>query len=227
MENIKILDNNFNSLPDEIYINNSPVSPAKLVTLTKEGENIIILKWNSKLTNCSYMFNGCDYLLPIDVSHIDSSKINQVEFMFNSCERVKFINLTNFNPQNVSSLMDFIHNCFALTSIDMTNCNIPSNDYRFAFIENSALNYLDLSYFKPINLEKISFFLHNSFNLILLDISNLDTNNIPSYNDAFTNCNKLKYLNLRYYKGIDIFKEIPNIKDVTFCIEDINNLPVV
>ena len=225
MENIKILDNNFNSLPDEIYINNSPVPPAKLVNLTKEGENIIILKWNSKLTNCYYMFNGCNYLLSIDVSHFDSSKIDQVEYMFNNCERVKFINLTNFNPPYVNSLTDFIHNCFALTSIDMTNCNIPSNDYRYAFIENRVLNYLDLSNFKPTNLQKISFFLHNSFNLILLDISNFDTNNIPSKNNVFTNCDKLKYLNLRYYKGIDIFVDIPNIKNVTFCIEDISNLP--
>ena len=225
MENIKILDDSFNSLPDEIYINNSPIPPAKLVNLTKEGENIVILKWNSKLSNCNYMFNDCIYLLSIDLSHFDSSNINRVEFMFNNCQRVKFINLTNFNPPSVSSLFDFMHNCYALTSIDMTNCNIPSINYNNAFIENSALNSFDLSNFKPINLEQISYFLHNSFNLILLDISNFDTTNIISKFNVFTSCNKLKYLNLRYYKGIDIFEDIPNIGEIIFCIEDISNLP--
>jgi len=172
------------------------------------------------------MFNGCDYLLSIDVSHFDSSKINQVEYMFNSCKRVRFINLTNFNPLYVNSLMDFIHDCFALTSIDMTNCNILCKDFRYSFLANSALNSLDLSSFKPTNIEKISYFVHNSFNLILLDISNFNTTSMKSKNNVFTSCDKLKYLNLRYYQGIDIFKEIPNIKDVIFCIEDISNLPV-
>jgi hypothetical protein len=189
MENIKILGDNFNSLPDEIYINNSSVPPAKLVSLTKEGENVIILKWNSKLTNCDHMFDGCTYLLSIDLSHFESSIINRVEYMFNNCQRVKFINLTNFNPPYVSSLFDFMHNCYALTSIDMTNCNIPSTNYNNAFIENSALIYFDLSNFKPTNLQKISFFLHNSFNLILLDISNLITTSVTSKNCVFSNCN--------------------------------------
>ena len=225
-ENIRILGNDFNSLPDEMYINNSPIPPAKILNLTKEGENIIILKWNSKLINCNNLFNNCVNLLSIDLSHFDSSKIKSIEYMFESCKGVKFINLTNFNPPSVYNLWDFAHNCFALTSIDMTNCNIPSGSYQYGFIENRVLISLDLSKWKPIKLNVINYFLHRSYNLILLDISNFDTTRVGSNNHVFTSCNKLKYLNLRYYKGVDIFKEIPSIKNVIFCIEDINNLPI-
>ena len=226
MDNVRIFGNSFNQLPYEIYINNSSVPSAKQVNLIEEGENTIKLKWNSKLTSCNNMFNQCNNLLSIDISHFDSSKINGVEYMFNNCEKVKFINLTNFNPPYVNTLWDFIHNCKALTSIDMTNCNIPSASYRYAFITSSSLISLDLSNWRPKNLEKIDYFIPYSGNLILLDISNFDTSNIKIKGKEFTSCNKLKYLNLRYYKGIDIFSTIPNIKNVIFCIEDISNLPI-
>ena len=225
MDDIQILGDYFNSLPNEIYINNSPVPPSKKVDLIKEGENTIILKWNSKLTSTYYMFYNCIYLLSIDVSHFDSSEISDAQSMFNECHGVKFINLTNFNPPYVGTLWHFALNCYALTSIDMTNYNIPSVSYRKSFIGCKCLISLDLSNWKYSNILKIDEFIPESGNLILLDISNLDTTSVSDKGNEFTSCNKLKYLNLRYYKGIDIFNSIPNIKNVIFCIEEINNLP--
>ena len=98
-ENIPILGDNYgDSLPNEIFINNLPVSPAKKVNLSEEGDNIIKLKWESKVVNCYSMFRGCTSLLSVDLSNFDSSSINNVAYMFGSTKLVKFINLTNFNP---------------------------------------------------------------------------------------------------------------------------------
>ena len=108
MNNIEILGDEFDSLSNEIYINNnSPVPPAKKVDLKKEGENTIIIKWNSKLASSQKMFDNYTYLLLLDLSHFDSSEIYINQFMFNDCLNVKFIDLTNFNPSAMASLWFF------------------------------------------------------------------------------------------------------------------------
>ena len=170
------------------------------------------------------MFGNCNNILSIDVSHFDYSKLNDIEGMFDQCSKVKFINLTNFNPPKMGTLWNFARNCYALTSIDMTNCCIKSASYRYCFMGCSSLISLDLSKWKYSDIAKTNNFISNSGNLILLDISNFDTNHVTTKGNEFSSCNKLKYLNLRYYTGIDIFNTIPKIKNLIFCIENIDNL---
>ena len=171
------------------------------------------------------MFACATSIFSVDLSHFDSSPITTVQYMFNECRNVRFINLTNFNPPNVTNSAYTFRNCYALTSIDMTNCNIPCDSYTHTFDSTSSLISLDLSKWKPSNLYRIDYFMTGSKKLLLLDISNFDTTQVGIRRDEFTDCNKLKYINLRYYKGIDIFSTIPYINRMTYCIENIDNLP--
>ena len=223
-ENIQIMSNDYGNLPNEMYINNSPVTPSRTVTLEEEDNYIIILKWNNKLTSLNKIFDNCkQYLISIDLSNLISSSINNIKYLCNECHSVQFANLTNFRPPYVSGLWHMFHNCYALKSIDMTNSNIPSQAYRCPFI-NSNLISLDLSSWHYSDIREIDFFITYSGSLILIDLSNFDTTHVTRKGYEFTNCYKLKYINLRYYKGIDIFNTIPNIRNIIYCIYNISDL---
>ena len=154
------------------------------------------------------MFDNYTYLLLLDLSHFDSSEIYINQFMFNDCLNVKFINLTNSRYKQVNTFINVFGNCTSLTSIDLTNSKLAGNSYKQTFLNCKSLISLDLSQRKHTRFKATKEMFRNSNNLILLDISNFDTISVTQATqkgDEFTGCNKLKYLNLRNYKGIDIF----------------------
>ena len=106
-ENIRILGNNYgNTLPNEIYINDLSTEISKTVNLIKEGENIIKLKWNTKLNNARYMFSGCTSIISIDLSKFDISCIGDPSNIFHNCNSLKFVNITNVNFIKVTTMWE-------------------------------------------------------------------------------------------------------------------------
>ena len=66
-----ILNENYIYKPDEIYIESISYSideQNRIINLTKD-ENIITMKWNNALTNCSYMFYGLSNIKEIDLTY--------------------------------------------------------------------------------------------------------------------------------------------------------------
>ena len=83
-ENIDILgskcDNNI--LPDELYINDVSIAPTKQINLDKEGENIIKIKWNNKLTHSQGLFCHCTSLISIDLLNFDPSELDYLSIQY-------------------------------------------------------------------------------------------------------------------------------------------------
>ena len=102
LENIFGVDFVYNNKDNiELDINgkkNKLVSEYKL----KKGENNIKLTIKNKLTNLSYMFNGCKSLKNIDeLKYLNTSYCNDFSYMFNMCSKIEdFKVLENWNVSN-------------------------------------------------------------------------------------------------------------------------------
>ena len=220
-QRIQILNND--NLPNKIYINDSPAEVSKTVNLIKEGTNIIKMKWNNKLTNARYMFENCRSFISADLSNFDASSIGDMTGIFVNCISLEFVNLTNFNCPNTVTFYRAFEGCTSLTSIDTTNINIPKlNSFRNTFYYCTSLltlNISNINYYDFYYIERM----FSESSLMLLDITNLDTSGSGVTGDEFTNCNKLKYINLKNYKGKDIFSSIPN-NNIIICMKNYDQL---
>ena len=195
--NISILNSKYNTLPHSLYINDSPIEPSKQIDLVKEGENIVKLKWNTKLKTAYQMFYGCTSLISADLSNFDITgltKSNGIAYIFDSCPSLKYVNLSGLRSILLTSLYGILSGCISLTSIDITNVYFPKLDsLRLTFQNCASLISLDLSILNDVLIDRIEYLFSGDSYLILLDLS---TNKIIPVNgyrgNEFTNCNKLK-----------------------------------
>ena len=225
-ENIRILSNDYsNTLPNEIYINDSPTEISKTVNSVKEGENIIKLKWNNKLNHARLMFSSCTSIISIDLTKFDVSSISDISSLFRGCNSLKFINLTNVNFEKDLTMWEVFKDCNSLISIDTSNFNLPACDsYRYAFKNCISLISLDLSNLNYNEVLKTEQLFYGDKSLILLDLSKFNGLNIQYSSNEFYGCNQLKYINLKNYVGIDIFRSIPNNNNLIICMDNFDEL---
>lgn len=74
----------------------------------------------SKVTNMSYMFNGCSALTSLDLSGFDTSKVTYMDNMFNGCSALTALDLSGFDTSSVKEMYGMFYMCSALTSLDVS-----------------------------------------------------------------------------------------------------------
>ena len=87
-ERVTVLDYDFRPFPDFQYINGSlsDTNQTGYFTFPDDGNYIIKLEWNVKITNCMLMLWGCQSAISIDLSDFDSSEVTNMGSMFRNCE---------------------------------------------------------------------------------------------------------------------------------------------
>ena len=176
----------FNVLNTELYINNKSLKYKNYFKPDKDGEYKIKLKFFINLTDCSYMFAGCDNIIKLNFISFNTFFVKNMKYMFYGCTNLKEINLLSFDTTNV---------------IDMS----------YMFYECEDLVNLDLSSFNTKKVYDMSYMFYECENLINLDLSCFNTKNVKNFEGIFYNCNKLKDLNLSSFyiknfdKSIDMF----------------------
>ena len=113
-ETQNILNREFYPPPDEITVNgeNSNILSENKITNLNNRENIIIMKWNSKITIATNMFSGLDNLIEVDLSNFDMSEIEKTNYMFSECAFLASINLNNLNAPlltNMGGCLSFVN----------------------------------------------------------------------------------------------------------------------
>ena len=73
----------------EIFINNEKYENKKYFNPKEVGLYQINLKFNSNITNMSYMFLGCSEMMSIDLSSFDSREVTTMDGMFSECTGLK------------------------------------------------------------------------------------------------------------------------------------------
>ena len=67
------------------------------------------------------MFNGCESLSSIDVSHFDTRNVTMMKYMFKGCSSLVSISLPNFDTRKVTTMRSMFQSCSNLRTIDITS----------------------------------------------------------------------------------------------------------
>ena len=91
---------------EEIDGNNTNLKNG-IISLGKKGIINLMINFTKPLNNMDYMFEGCDKLLSVDLSHIESPSLNSMIYTFANCKNLENVNFTSVNTSKVE-LMDFL-----------------------------------------------------------------------------------------------------------------------
>ena len=195
--NQQILSKDFNQSPDEILINGELQNIIQFQYYLNNTENIIILRWNSPLTNCKNMFYQLSNIIKINFSNFDSGQVTTMSYMFKDCNSLKSIYFNNIDTSSVKNMAYMFYGCSSLTTLDLSNFNTSSvTNINYMFNYCSSLISLDLSKFDTSSVVAMSNLFRGCSSLILLNLDNFNTSSINYLSNMFDDCFSLTSLNL-------------------------------
>ena len=195
--------------PSQVYVQGNSTSylvdDYNRITGLQKNENIIIMKWDDKLQNCSYMFSELNNVSEIDLSNFDISEVRTTKEMFSDCINLKniFFNKSTFVVDEIDYMF---FNCESLKSLDLSNLdtsNVVSMSYLFSgCISLSSLNISNFNTSKTINMVQL---FGNCYSLKSLDLSRFNTYKVRIMTQMFLNCYSLESLNLSNFETINSY----------------------
>ena len=223
---LKLFNDIFQIIPSYIKVNEEEikVNGSYLYDLKEDEFHIITIRWETEITNCSYMFSGlsnlkkvsllsfdfskvvdmsnmfsdCDNLVSIQFSSPDTSKVTDMREIFSNCKKLINLDLSQFSTILVTNMDRMFYNCKALTSLNLSlfDTSLVTNmDYMF--YQCSNLKYLDVSNFNTEKVTKMYKMFYLCKNLLSLDLSSFTTSLLITNLDyMFYSCSLLKNLNL-------------------------------
>ena len=202
----------------ELYINNKLHKYKKYFIPEKEGIYNILLKFNTILTDCTFMFSGCYNLINIDLSSFDTKNVSDMKFMFYNSYNLKNINLSSFNTQNVKNMKSMFSYCKNLRNIDLTSFdtkNVENMDCMFECCEN-VVNF-DLSSFDMLNVRTMKYMFEFCYNLREIDLSYFIIKNVNTYN-IFQYDHSLKEIKINPNSYRNLINAInQKVTKITYC----------
>ena len=102
----------------ELYVNGNKTKYEKYFTPEKEGEYIIELRFNINLTDCSYMFSGCENIKYIHFSNFITTNLQNMSYMFYNCKSLNSLpDISKWNTSNVEDMSGMFYECNSLNSL--------------------------------------------------------------------------------------------------------------
>jgi len=177
-----------NELNTELYINGKKENYKKYFIPDNNNTYNIKIKFSINLTDCSYMFTGCENITDIDFISFNTQYIKNMKYMFYGCKKLKNVNLLCFNTKNIIDMSHMFELCENLKYLDLSSFIIKdkiNNNYMFyeSYIFNNIehLNNLDFKELKELDfsLRQISDIkVLEEVNFIKLQTLNLSSNKI-------------------------------------------------
>ena len=96
-ENLKEL----NGSNTKLYINKKEVKYKKYFIPDKSGIYNMKILFNIYLTDCSYMFAGCENIISINFTSFNTKKIESMKYMFYNCINLKYLNLPVYHEDQI------------------------------------------------------------------------------------------------------------------------------
>ena len=182
----------FNSLPNETLVNGISQSNIEKYVYNLEKEtNIITMRWNYQLTDCTGMFYNLRNITSIDLSNFDSSQVTNFGCMFHSCTSLKSINLNNINTSSVQIMVGMFSSCSSLETLNLSSFDTSKvTSMWIMFYECSSLKSLDLSNFDTLELTETKYMFYYCSSLVLLNIKNFNTINVSNSENMFSSVNQ-------------------------------------
>lgn len=177
----------------------------------------------TKINKAVRMFSGCDALVHLDLSALDTSAVTDMTGMFYGCSSLCSLDLTSFSTSSVEDMSFLFSGCSSLSGIDLSSFNTSSTHLMTCMFSGcTSLVVLDLSSFdtsavlgmgsmfsgcsslSKLNVESFDTssvgFMANMFcdcsSLVELDLSSFDTHRVSYIFDLFKGCSSLHFLDL-------------------------------
>ena len=151
----------------------------------------------SQVTDMSHMFESCQDLPSLDVSHFNTSKVTDMSHMFDNCIELTNLDLSSFDTSQVTDMSNMFNHCLGLTSLDVSHFDtsrVTNMDRMFGSCIN--LTNLDVSHFDTSQVTNMSNMFWNCFWVPSLDVSHFDTSQVTDMSAMFAECHSLKSLDV-------------------------------
>ena len=220
----------------DLYINkyHNKLDFKKYFIPKKEGIYTILLEFNVNLTDCSYMFAGCENIIKIKFDSFDTKYVTNMKYMFYDCNSMKKIKLSSFDTKNVANMSNMFSGCNQLNSLDLISfntINVTNMSDMFSFCNN--LYSINLSFLNTTNVTNMADMFSYCNNLIELDLSSFDTKNVNNMSDMFKYCENLMGLDLSNFdtKNVtnmrNMFSDCYNLKKLNIDNFDTRNVTIM
>ena len=184
---------------DESFRRYTPTSLRNFFKYCKALETISNLENlnTTKVTDMSYMFNGCQNLSSLDLSYFNTTNVTNMTHMFEGCKALTSLDLTNFNTEKVTDMACMFFNCQNLSSLDLSYFNTTNVTNMYTMFEGcKALTSLDLTNFNTAKVTNMSYMFYGCSALTSLNLSKFDTQKVKDMRSMFYNCNSLTLLDV-------------------------------
>jgi len=194
-------DNNYikelNENNTKLFINNKEYKYQKYFKTAKEGKYSIVLKLNTNIKDCSFMFYNCHKIIEIDLSLLSSDKIVNADSMFSKCN-IKYLDLYSFNTNNVTSMRNLFADCWNLKKLDLLDFNTAKvKDMSGMFSGCTSLSNLNLNSFNTKNVTNMSNMFYNCSALKNINLSSFSNNKkVTNMSNMFSGCKELANIDL-------------------------------
>ena len=154
----------------------------------------------SQVTNMAGMFEHCETLTSLDVSHFDTSHVTNMYSMFEMCDKLTNLDVSHFDTSQVTDMSQMFAACVGLTNLDVSNFNtsqVTNMSHMFEYCDK--LTSLDFSHWDTSQVTNMSQMFQKCFNLTNLDLSSFDTSQVTNMYEMFDNCQKLTSLDVSHF----------------------------
>lgn len=149
------------------------------------------------VTNMQSMFKECEALTELDCSHFDTRYVKRMDSMFSGCINLERLNIDNFNTELVVNMRSMFYNCVKLKVLNVTSFNTANvEDMMSMFRFCESIEELDLSHFITDKVTDMSTLIDGCRKLRYADLSYFNTKNVTDLNYMFANCDNLEYVDL-------------------------------
>ena len=213
-ENILILKYNddinnfygmFDSLENLIEVNFTNIFPTDFSSMgrtfykCKNLKYISISKFNNliKIHTFSEVFFGCNSLLSLDLSGLDTSIVGSMSGLFKDLKNLIYLDISYFNTEIVSNMQEMFYNCKSLEFLNLSHFKTENlNNMNHMFYGCESLTSIDLSSFDTTIVTSMVGLFNKCYKIKSLDLSNFITLSLQSMQNIFCNCQSLTYLNI-------------------------------
>ncbi len=209
-------NNEINGENIDVYINNEKVDFINFIRPESIGYIKVKLVFKKLLTDCSFMFTGCENIVRINFQDFNAKKITSMKYMFSGCINLKKLDLSSLNTINVKDMEGLFgecnnktfgkhskkhrDGCKNLKFLKMCKTeNVTNMSYMFSGCER--LECFDGTLFDTSNVTNMSAMFYNfkyEYNnyKIFFDSSLFITDKVTNMSHMFHNCTKSYYNNL-------------------------------
>ncbi|BDR55448.1 BspA family leucine-rich repeat surface protein [Xylocopilactobacillus apis] len=151
----------------------------------------------SEVTNMASMFNGCQLLTSLDVSHFDTSQVTDMQYMFQSCDSLTSLHVEHFDTSKVTNMAGMFYRDSSLTGLDVSNFDTSQvTNIASMFATCQLLTNIDVSHFNTSKVTNMAGLFNGCMNLLSVNVTGFDTTHVTNMAYMFAYCKQFTNLDI-------------------------------